>query len=135
MPVAIQVPIALYDSAGDMVASVQTVPQIGGDFDHLQIYINLTIGILTSVDIAPEFSLDGSTWWPVYDANGTVVTWQYTTSTTTTRLLGQADTNTRMQPLAIAAPLWRLDITATGTLTGSSLTLDAVPFTVGGVRQ
>ena len=108
----------------------------GRTFDHLLLFVDFTLGSLTSVDIEPQVSLDGATWWDVYDANGSQVTWNLTGSVTYARYLGPAQTTTRMHPITLAAPLWRIAATGNGTSgAGSTLDVDAVPFVLGAMRD
>lgn len=100
--------------------------------DHLQMFVAFTKGSLTNLAFYPEFSLDGSTWWPVYDAAQTQIIYTMTASFTGSHALGSNNTNARMQPLAICVPLMRISGTISGTATGSSIAIDATAFSLGG---
>lgn len=100
--------------------------------DHIQLWVAFTKGSLTSYTYEPEFSIDGVTWWDVYDTNQTQISYVHTANFTGTFPLGSTNTAARMQPLAICVPLLRFVGVLAGTTTSSSIAIDATAFSLGG---
>jgi len=135
MPVVNQSPYTCCSLSGG-ITSTTTTPFNGLEIDHLLLFITFTLDTLTSVDIDLQESLDGSTWYDVYAADKTQITVQFTASFTGAIYCGQGSTaNTKMQPVCIAAPLWRFNITPTGTTGSSALDISAMGFVLGALRD
>ena len=134
MPAAMQEPIELH-AAGVASSSFNSTAYTGMVFDHLILFLDFTLGSLSSLDIDLEFSLDGATWWKVYDGSQGQVRLSFTASFTGAIYLTSAQNTTRMSPAVLAAPLWRVSYATTGTVTGSSVELHAVPFSIGSVKE
>lgn len=107
----------------------------GRDFDHMFLFITFTLGSLTSITLKPQFSYDGATFFDVYDANQTLISYTFSVSLTGCILLGSNNTNSRMQPLPFGVPAFQFVTTISGTATGSSFTVYGLPFVLGGVRE
>ena len=135
MPRAQQTELSLFSLSPIAVGSQYTTEFAASDFDHLLFIIDFTKASLTSIDLYPQVSLDGSTWYDYYDCNASQVTWNFTADASYARMLGQANNVTRLQPLPIMAPLARIGCDGNGTATGSSLTLKAVPFNMGAIHD
>lgn len=109
--------------------------EAGVEYDHLCLFIDFTLGSLTSIDIKLQFSIDGATWYDAYAADKTLISVGFSASFSGAIYFGVGSAAaTRMQPAIIAAPLWRLYVTTNGTTTSSSLKVDCIPFTVGHLR-
>lgn len=134
MPATQQVPWTLFNAVAPVVAGSST-PQDGLYFDHLQLFIKYLKGTSASTVINPDFSIDGTTWYSVYDAAQTAISHTYAADATVVLLYGSNNTNSRMQPLPFCVPLWRLTLAVTGTTTSSSITIYSQPYTLGGTQD
>jgi hypothetical protein len=116
-------------------ANFTTNPIESGLIDHAMLYVAFTVGSLTNYAIKPQFSIDGATWFNVYDTNLTQIIYTWTVTFNGAFALGSNNTAARMQPLAICVPLLRFNGTLSGTTTSSSIAADATFFTLGGGQE
>lgn len=89
-------------------------------FNQLLLFVTFTLGSLTSLELKIEFSNDNSTWFQeVTEAvSGATITNNLAERTTTV-------TGNRLIPIAVKAPYIKVSAKGTGTVTSSSLTIDA----------
>lgn len=107
--------------AGDVIGADQypTYQQ-----NQLVIYVNLTLGSLTSAQLLVEFSHDNSNWYPETSAS-------ISGSTSTDTPIEHSFTsssinNNRRIPIQIKDRYIRISVKGTGTVSGSSCTVYAV---------
>lgn len=131
MPAARQSAFSIFSAVSPITAQ-QSTPIEALTYDHFELFITFTLGSLTNWTLKPQASLDGTTWFDFYDANLNLISYTWTANFTGALLLGSNQTNARVQPLPLCVPLVRFDSTPTGTNTGSSVTVKAMPYTMGG---
>ena len=105
------------------------------DFDHLLLFIDLTLSSMTSIDLYPQVSHDGTNWKDYYDANNTKVSWTFSADVDYARILGQANNVTRLHGMPIAAPLFRMACDGTGTPGSSTLVVTGIPYNMGALQD
>lgn len=94
--------------------------------DQLIALFKITLGSLTTVDIKTEFSNDGITWYQEsYDAIGTPATSAVTITESLITRSFAASGNYRVA-IPMLDQYCRISAKGTGTVTSSSLTIDAV---------
>ena len=122
----------VYSDSGPLTSGTTYSSQIQQDrWDHMYVLITFTLGSLTNIVWAPEFSHDGTTYKSVYDAGANIINHTLTATFDGWQLVGQDNNNTRLQPLYFSGASWRFSVVTTGTVTGSALTIRYKPFVVG----
>lgn len=138
MPASAKNPVDLIATTTPVVA-VNSSDQPAFAHDHIWLYVDFTLGSLTSVSVALEFaywdSSTGPVWDAVYDAKQTQVEQTFTSSFDGWVLVSSPDNNSRMNACAIAARYWRVAVTFSGTNTSSSIAVKGLPYSVGSVRE
>lgn len=134
MPLTRHSPITIIATTAP-AAGFTLAPVEASLIDHLMIFVAFTKGSLTSYAYEPEYSLDGTTWWDVYDSALTQIQYTHTATFNGAHPLGSTNTAARMQPLAICVPLLRFVGALAGTTTSSSIAISATAFALGGGQE
>lgn len=93
---------------------------------QLTLYVAVTIGSLTTVDMKVEFSNDGTTWYQeTYDAIGSAATSAVTITESLIQRSFAASGNYRVA-VKILDQFVRVSVKGTGTVTSSSVTINAI---------
>lgn len=103
----------------------------GVGFDHVKLFITFTLDTLTDCKITIEQSLNGTTWFSAYSANQAECHLTFTADFTGSIEMGVPANAPQMMPLAIAAPLFRVVATPSGSAGSSSLLVDGIPYNLG----
>lgn len=134
MPAAMQDAVTVFASGAPSNGATST-EQSGMNFDHLLLFVTFTKAGATSVQLKLQFSLDGNTWYDVYDGAQTLVAVTMNASFTGAIYLSSEQNTTRLTYAVMAAPLWRIAQVVSGTVTSDALAVQAIGFSVGAVRE
>lgn len=134
MPAAMQDAVTVFASGAPSNGATST-EKSGMNFDHLLLFVTFTKAGATSVQLKLQFSLDGNTWYDVYDGAQTLVAVTMNASFTGAIYLSSEQNTTRLTYAVMAAPLWRIAQVVSGTVTSDALAVQAIGFSVGAVRE
>jgi len=132
MPNASPKMIELVTVTSPVSAAVEGYTQLGGQYDHVMLFVDFTISSLTNIVLSMQQSVDGVNWYDCYSSNGVQVVRTMAASFTAWFLQGVEVSQVQHDPWPIAAPFWRIKATPTGTAGSSSIEVWGMPYTLGG---